>query len=96
MWMQSTAFNDVLQVMQFTVYNDIRRTIKAFKHMKARNILMSFLAVFFPWLALLIYDNPGGAVFTLILQATLIGWIPASIWAWRVVHGTNTPPNPNP
>ena len=28
----------------------------------------------------------GGAILALILQATLIGWIPASMWAWRVSH----------
>lgn len=50
-----------------------------------KRIFMSILAVFIPWLVLLINDNPGGALITLVLQATLIGWIPASIWAWRVV-----------
>ena len=56
--------------------------------MKNRRIFMSFLAIFFPWLVLLLHDNPGGAAVALVLQATFIGWIPASIWAWRVVHGT--------
>lgn len=50
---------------------------------------MSLLAIFFPWIVLLLYDNPGGALVALILQATGIGWIPASIWAWRVVHQDN-------
>ncbi|NDC41531.1 MAG: YqaE/Pmp3 family membrane protein [Chitinophagia bacterium] len=48
-----------------------------------KRICMSMLAIFFPWMVLLIHDNPGGAVVALILQATVIGWIPASIWAWR-------------
>lgn len=39
-----------------------------------------------PWLVLLIKDNPGGAVVALIMQATLIGWPFASIWAWRAVN----------
>lgn len=39
-----------------------------------------------PWLVLLIKDNPGGAVVALIMQATLIGWPFASIWAWRTVN----------
>lgn len=51
-----------------------------------KNFFMSMLAVFFPWIVLLIEDNPGGAVFALILQASIIGWIPASMWAWRIVH----------
>lgn len=63
--------------------------------MKIRRIFMSFIAVFLPWVALLIYDNPGGALVALIMQATLIGWIPASIWALRTVHATKTPPEEN-
>lgn len=47
---------------------------------------LSVLAIFFPWTILLIYDNPTGALMTLVLQATIIGWIPASCWAWRLVH----------
>lgn len=49
-------------------------------------ILLSVIAILFPWLALLLKDNPGGALVALVLQATLIGWIPASIWAWKAVH----------
>lgn len=45
-----------------------------------------FLAAFFPWLVLLLDDNPGGALVALIMQATIVGWIPASIWALRVVQ----------
>ena len=56
--------------------------------MKLKRILISGLAIAFPWLILLINDNPGGALVALFLQATVIGWIPASIWALRVVHGT--------
>lgn len=43
-----------------------------------------------PWLVLLIKDNPGGAVVALIMQATLIGWPFASIWAWRAVNPLTT------
>lgn len=50
-----------------------------------KRIFMSILAIFIPWLVFLLNDNPGSAMITLVLQATLIGWIPASIWAWRVV-----------
>ena len=52
-----------------------------------KQTFMSGLAIFFPWMVLLINDNPGGALVALILQATAIGWIPASMWAWRIVHG---------
>ncbi|WP_133130682.1 YqaE/Pmp3 family membrane protein [Legionella yabuuchiae] len=53
-----------------------------------KHVFMSILAIFLPWVVLLLNDNPGGALITLVLQATLIGWIPASMWAWRVVHET--------
>ena len=51
-----------------------------------KRFFMSVLAVFFPWIVLMIYDNPGGALVALILQATVIGWIPASMWAWKTMH----------
>lgn len=51
-----------------------------------KRILMSFLAVLFPWVVLLIHDNPGGAFVALIMQATIIGWPFASFWAWKMVR----------
>ena len=51
-----------------------------------KKLIMSILAIIFPWLVLLLYDNPGGAILALILQATVIGWIPASIWAWKTIR----------
>lgn len=57
-----------------------------------KRIVMSFLALFLPWLALLLNDNPGGAFLALIMQATLIGWPFASIWAWKVVHPLHQKP----
>ena len=56
------------------------------KTASAKNIIMSLLALAFPWVVLLIDDNPGGALVALILQATVIGWLPARAWAWRIVH----------
>ncbi len=50
------------------------------------------MAVFFPWLVLLLNDNPGGALVALIMQASVVGWIPASVWAWRTQHKPQTPP----
>lgn len=44
------------------------------------------LSLTFPWLVLLLNDNPGGAIICLIMQATLVGWIPATLWAMRVVN----------
>lgn len=42
-----------------------------------------FLAVTFPWILFLIEDKPLQAFIAIILQATIIGWIPASLWAWN-------------
>ncbi|MCX7115699.1 MAG: hypothetical protein NTW08_07325 [Gammaproteobacteria bacterium] len=53
--------------------------------------LMTILAILFPWMVLFIYDNPVGGVITLVLQATVIGWIPASIWALCVVYAPVKP-----
>jgi len=51
-----------------------------------KRIMMSILAIFLPWLVLLLYDNPGGAFLALIMQASIIGWPFAAVWAWRLVH----------
>lgn len=45
-----------------------------------------FIALFFPWVILLLNDNPGGALVAFLLQATVIGWIPATIWALKIVN----------
>ncbi|MBA2650814.1 MAG: hypothetical protein H0U73_00885 [Tatlockia sp.] len=47
-------------------------------------LFMSLIAIFFPWLVLLIEDNPGGAVIALVMQASVIGWPFAAFWALRV------------
>ncbi|KTD07926.1 hypothetical protein [Legionella jamestowniensis] len=49
-------------------------------------LFWTFLAIFFPWLVLLLDDNPGGAIVALVMQATIIGWIPASFWAIRILQ----------
>ncbi|KTD76641.1 hypothetical protein [Legionella waltersii] len=54
--------------------------------MKIKRILFSVLSVFLPWLVLLFKDNPGGALLALLMQATVIGWPFASIWAWRTIN----------
>ncbi len=53
-----------------------------------QKMFMVFLAVFFPWIVFLMNDNPGAAFVSLALQATVIGWPFATIWAWR----THYPP----
>lgn len=33
-------------------------------------------------------DNPGGAIISLIMQVTLIGWPFATVWAWNTHYGS--------
>ena len=39
------------------------------------------LAIFLPWVAFFTIGRPFAAFICLILQITLIGWLPAAIWA---------------
>ncbi|CDZ76017.1 hypothetical protein BN59_00281 [Legionella massiliensis] len=49
-------------------------------------MLMSLVAILFPWLILLLEDNPGGAVIALIMQASVFGWPFAAVWALRTLR----------
>lgn len=40
-----------------------------------------FLAIFLPFVAFFTIGRPIAGVICLILQVTLIGWLPAAIWA---------------
>lgn len=40
-----------------------------------------FIALFLPWLAFFTIDRPIAGIVCLVLQITLLGWIPAAIWA---------------
>ena len=46
---------------------------------------MFFLSLIFPWIVLLINDDLLGALIAIVLQVTIIGWLPATIMAWRSV-----------
>lgn len=43
------------------------------------------LAFGLPWLIFLIKDNPGSAFIAFLMQATIIGWPFATIWAMKTV-----------
>lgn len=45
-----------------------------------------FIALFFPAAALLMCGKWVQAVLALLLQATLIGWLPATVWAFLVIN----------
>lgn len=42
---------------------------------------MTLIAIFFPFLSFLLRGRIVTGILCLILQITLIGWIPAAIWA---------------
>jgi uncharacterized membrane protein YqaE (UPF0057 family) len=47
---------------------------------------MIVVAVLLPWLALLLHRHVFQAAFCLGLQLTVLGWIPAAIWAVLVIN----------
>ena len=53
-----------------------------------KNLFKYFIATFLPWMVLFFYDNPGGAIIAMIMQVSIIGWIPASMWAFRVIKSS--------
>ena len=48
-----------------------------------KRILLSILAILFPWIVILLEGRFIAAMACLALQLTFIGWIPASIWALK-------------
>lgn len=50
-----------------------------------KRLFLSILAVILPWIIFLINDDPVDAVLALLLQVSLIGWIPSIIWALKTV-----------
>ncbi|EIA08680.1 YqaE/Pmp3 family membrane protein [Flavobacterium frigoris] len=44
------------------------------------------LAFFLPWLSLILQGKIGSGIICLILQITIIGWIPACIWAFTSLN----------
>lgn len=49
-----------------------------------------FIAIVLPWLAFFTIGRPFAGIICLILQITLIGWIPAAIWAAYAVSQFHT------
>lgn len=42
---------------------------------------MTLIAIFFPFLSFILRGKILTGIFCLILQITLIGWVPAAVWA---------------
>lgn len=50
---------------------------------------MIAVAILIPWLALMLRGRIFQGIICLFLQLTLIGWIPAAIWAVMVINNDN-------
>ena len=48
------------------------------------------LAIFLPWLQFFTIGRPIAGIICLILQFTLIGWIPAAMWAGYALSQNKT------
>ena len=48
------------------------------------------LAIFLPWLSFFFIGRPLVGIICLILQITLIGWLPAALWAVYALNNYNT------
>ncbi len=50
---------------------------------------MVAVAILLPWLALMLRGRIGQGILCLLLQITVIGWIPAAIWALVILNNDN-------
>lgn len=48
------------------------------------------IALLLPWLTFFTIGRPIAGVVCLVLQITLIGWLPAAIWAVYALNNYNT------
>ncbi|WP_425919402.1 YqaE/Pmp3 family membrane protein [Acinetobacter sp. TSRC1-2] len=44
-------------------------------------LILMIVALIFPWLVFFTIGRPFAGIICLILQITVLGWIPAAIWA---------------
>jgi uncharacterized membrane protein YqaE (UPF0057 family) len=51
--------------------------------------MIYLVAIVLPWLALLVRGRVFQGILCLILQITVLGWIPAAVWAVLVVNNDN-------
>lgn len=51
-----------------------------------KNFFLLMTTIIAPWAILFQNDDPVGGMIAMVMQGTIIGWIPASMWAWRVSH----------
>lgn len=51
--------------------------------------MIYLVALLFPWLAFMLKGNLGLGIICLVLQVTVIGWLPATIWAIVYISNQN-------
>jgi uncharacterized membrane protein YqaE (UPF0057 family) len=51
--------------------------------------MIYLVAILLPWLALMVRGRVFQGILCLLLQVSLLGWIPAAIWAVLVVNNDN-------
>lgn len=53
-------------------------------------VMRLLIALLLPWLTFFTIGRPFAGIFCLLLQITLIGWVPAAIWAVYALSQYNT------
>lgn len=51
--------------------------------------MIYLLAILLPWLALMLRGRIWQGILCILLQLTVLGWIPAAIWAVLVINNDN-------
>lgn len=49
-------------------------------------MLRVLIAFFIPWLSFFTIGRPIAGIICLLLQVTLLGWVPAAIWAFLALR----------
>lgn len=52
-------------------------------------MIRALLAIFLPCILFLTIGKPGQAIICLILQLTILGWLPATLWAFYGLNEWN-------
>jgi uncharacterized membrane protein YqaE (UPF0057 family) len=56
--------------------------VGVFVHASLKECVMRLLlAIFLPWLQFFTIGRPFAGIFCLLLQLTIIGWLPAALWS---------------
>ena len=52
--------------------------------------MRTLIAIFFPWIGFFTIGRIFAGIICLILQCTILGWLPAAIWAVMAVNDYHT------